>query len=197
MRDAIAKLSNAKGLILDLRHNPGGLLTNAVDISNMFLKGGNIVSTVDRDGYKTPAMSDGRPITNLPLVVLIDEGSASAAEITSGALRDNGRAILVGQKSFGKGLVQGINRLDDGSGLNITIARYLTPHDTDINKKGIVPDIQLPLTEKDYLKGKGPWWLDLKEPARMHTPEEKKDIQLNKALEVIKVQIQRSVAKGL
>ncbi|MBX9770338.1 MAG: S41 family peptidase [Candidatus Obscuribacterales bacterium] len=202
VRDALAKLSKAKGLILDLRHNPGGLLTNAIDISNMFLRSGNIVSTVDRDGYKTPAMCDGRPICDLPMVILIDDGSASAAEITSGALRDNGRAILVGQKSFGKGLVQGINRLDDGSGVNVTIARYLTPNDTDIHKKGIVPDVQISLKEKDYLAGRGPWWLDLQDPAKAHSPEEKRDVQLNKALEIIKTKIgqsktDHSVARGI
>lgn len=203
VREALAKLSKAKGLVLDLRHNPGGLLTNAIDISNMFLHSGNIVSTVDRDGYKTPAMSDGRPICDLPMVILIDDGSASAAEITSGALRDNGRATLVGQKSFGKGLVQGINRLEDGSGVNVTIARYLTPNDTDIHKKGIVPDIDVSLKEKDYLAGRGPWWIDLQDPAKAHTPEEKKDIQLNKALEVIKTKISKGsknangLAKGI
>jgi carboxyl-terminal processing protease len=195
MKDALSKLSSAKGLILDLRDNPGGLLTNAIDISNMFLEGGNIVSTVDRDGYKTPAMSDGKPITKQPLVVLINQGSASASEITSGALRDNGRAMLVGQKSFGKGLVQGINRLEDGSGVNITIARYLTPNDTDINKKGIVPDVLVDLAEKDYKEGKGPWWLDPEGPTVKRTPEDGKDEQLKKAVEVIKKKVDtRSVA---
>jgi carboxyl-terminal processing protease len=189
MKDALSKLSGAKGLILDLRDNPGGLLTNAIDISNMFLDGGNIVSTVDRDGYKTPAMSDGKPITKQPLVVLINQGSASASEITSGALRDNGRAMLVGQKSFGKGLVQGINRLEDGSGVNITIARYLTPNDTDINKKGIVPDFLVDLAEKDYKEGKGPWWLDPEGPTVKRTPEDGKDEQLKKAVEVIKKKV--------
>lgn len=196
MKDALSKLSGTKGLILDLRDNPGGLLTNAIDISNMFLDGGNIVSTVDRDGYKTPAMSDGKPVTHQPLVVLINQGSASASEITSGALRDNGRAVLVGQKSFGKGLVQGINRLEDGSGVNITIARYLTPNDTDINKKGIVPDVSVDLTDKDYKEGKGPWWLDPEGPVAKRTPEDGKDEQLKKALEVIKKKVgdTRSVA---
>lgn len=186
MKEALSKLGGAKGIILDLRGNPGGLLTNAIDISNMFLDGGNIVSTVDRDGYKTPAMSDGKPISHLPLVVLINEGSASASEITSGALRDNGRATLVGEKSFGKGLVQGINRLDDGSGVNITIARYLTPNDTDIHKKGIVPDIEVKLSEKDILGGKGPWWFNPDNPTVKRTPDDMKDVQLGRAVEVLK-----------
>src|SRR5262249_7127286 len=176
-------------IILDLRQNPGGLLTNAIDISNMFLDGGNIVSTVDRDGYKTPAMSDGKPVCHQPMVVLIDQGSASASEITGGALRDNGRAALVGQKTFGKGLVQGINRLEDGSGVNITIARYLTPNDTDINKKGITPDYGIELSDKDYQDGKGPWWLDPDGPTVKRSPEDKKDVQLAKAVEVLKAKL--------
>jgi carboxyl-terminal processing protease len=118
MSEALTKLSPARGIILDLRDNPGGLVTNAIDISSMFLDGGNVVSTVDRNGRQNPAFSTGRPITRQPLVVLINQGSASASEITSGALKDHGRAELVGQKSFGKGLVQAINRLDDGSGVN-------------------------------------------------------------------------------
>jgi carboxyl-terminal processing protease len=189
MREALSKLAGAKGLILDLRQNPGGLLTNAIDISNMFLDGGNIVSTVDRDGYKTPAMSDGRPFSHQPLVILIDQGSASASEITSGALRDNGRASLVGQRTFGKGLVQGINRLEDGSGVNITIARYLTPNDTDINKKGITPDIAVELSDKDYQEGKGPWWLDPDGPIAKRQPEDLKDVQLAKAVEILKKKV--------
>lgn len=84
----------------------------------MFLESGNVVSTVDRDGYKTPAASSGSPLWRKPMVVLINKNSASASEITSGALHDNGRALLVGQNTFGKGLVQGINRLDDGTGVN-------------------------------------------------------------------------------
>jgi carboxyl-terminal processing protease len=185
MSDAITKMSSAKGIILDLRDNPGGLLTNAIDISNMFLESGNIVSTVDRDGYKTPAQSDGRPLSRQPLVVLVNKGSASASEITSGALKDNGRAILVGQTTFGKGLVQGINKLEDGSGVNITIAKYLTPNDTDINKKGIGPDVKVDLSDKDYKDGKGPWWADPEGPIVKRSPEDLKDLQLKSAMEVL------------
>lgn len=185
MKDALGKLSSAKGIILDLRGNPGGLLTNAIDISNMFLDSGNIVSTVDRDGYKTPAQSDGKPLCRVPLVVLIDKGSASASEITSGALKDNGRAVLVGAKTFGKGLVQGINRLEDGSGVNITIAKYLTPNDTDINKKGINPDVLVELSAKeledDKLPWRGPWWQDRDNKVKRQ-PEDMKDVQLKTAL---------------
>lgn len=197
MKDALASLSGAKGIILDLRENPGGLLTNAIDISNMFLDTGNIVSTVDRDGYKTPALSDGKPLCRLPLVVLINKGSASASEITSGALRDNGRATLVGQTTFGKGLVQGINRLEDGSGVNITIARYLTPNDTDINKKGIAADVAVELSDKDLKDGKGPWWLDPDAPNVKRAPEDMKDIQLKAALDTVKKKIAEDTAVAI
>jgi len=192
MREALNKLNGAHGLILDLRDNPGGLLTNAIDISNLFLTTGNVVSTVDRDGYKTPAPSDGKPVCNLPLAVLINKGSASASEITSGALKDNGRAILVGQTTYGKGLVQGINRLEDGSGVNVTIAKYLTPNDTDINKKGIAPDIAVNVTDDDYKDGKGAWWLDPNGPTVKRTPDDMKDVQLKAAVDAIHKQMKDS-----
>lgn len=186
MLKALNDLSGAKGIILDLRDNPGGLLTNAIEISNMFLDGRrDIVSTVDKDGYKTPAVSDGRPVTKQQLIVLINKGSASASEITSGALHDNNRAMLVGEKSFGKGLVQGITRLEDETGVNITIAKYLTPNDTDINKKGISPDVAVELTDKDYKEGRGPWWADPDGPTAKRTPDDMKDVQLKKAVSVL------------
>jgi carboxyl-terminal processing protease len=186
MRDALLKLSSAKGLILDLRDNPGGLLTNAIEIANMFLTSGAIVSTVDGDGYKSRTQADGRPLATQPLVLVINQGSASAAEITSGALHDNERARLVGAKSYGKGLVQGISRLQDGSGLNITIAHYLTPNDVDINRKGIDPDYAVEVTSKDVKDGKGPWWLDPSSPHVQRQPEDMRDLQLRKAIEVVK-----------
>ncbi len=147
--DILIKFRNKKGFIIDLRSNPGGLLTNAIYISNLLLPNGIIVSTVDRDGYKETQKASRMPVTNKPLVVLINKGSASASEILSGALKDNKRAVLVGEKSFGKGLVQEINRLPDNSGVNITIQKYLTPNGTDINKKGIAPDILVELSEED------------------------------------------------
>lgn len=147
--DILNQYSNKKGYIIDLRSNPGGLLTNAIYIANLFLPNGIIVSTVDRDGYKETQRTIGRPITNKPMVVLINKGSASASEIFSGAMKDNKRAVLIGEKSFGKGLVQEINRLSNDSGVNITIQKYLTPNGTDINKKGIDPDIVVELSEDD------------------------------------------------
>ncbi len=166
MKDAISKLNGKDGYILDLRSNPGGLLTNAIYISDMFINSGYIVSTVDRDGYKETQRASRNILTIKPLVVLINEGSASASEILSGALKDNGRAVLVGTKSFGKGLVQEINRLPDGAGINITTQKYLTPNGTDINKVGIIPDIEVKNTKEDI--------------------ENKKDRQLEKANQVIK-----------
>lgn len=196
MLKALSKLAAAKGIILDLRDNPGGLLTNAIEISNMFLDGRkDIVSTVDKDNYKTPAISDGHPISHQPLVILINKGSASASEIASGAMHDNGRATLVGERSFGKGLVQGITKLEDKSGVNVTIARYLTPNDTDINKKGISPDVEVDLSEKDYKDGKGPWWLDPDGPvsAAKHKPEDLNDSQLKKAVDVLETKLKGPV----
>lgn len=147
--DILVQSKNKKGYIIDLRANPGGLLTNAIYISDLLLPKGIIVSTVDRDGYKETQRVIGTPVTNKPLVVLINKGSASASEILSGALKDNKRAVLIGEKSFGKGLVQEINRLPNGSGINITIQKYLTPNGTDINKKGIEPDILVELSDDD------------------------------------------------
>ncbi|MCR5265800.1 MAG: S41 family peptidase [Cyanobacteria bacterium RUI128] len=138
-----------KGYILDLRSNPGGLLSNAILMSDMFLQGGGIVSTVDRYGYKDTTRAAKIRITNKPLVVLVNKGSASASEIFSGAMKDNCRAILVGETTFGKGLVQEINKLSDDAGVNITIQRYLTPSGTDIHKKGISPDYEVKLTAEN------------------------------------------------
>lgn len=154
-----------KGFIIDLRSNPGGLLTNAIYISDMFLDGGTIVSTVDRDGYKETQRASAGVYTKKPVVVLINKGSASASEIFSGAMKDNHRAIIIGEQSFGKGLVQEINKLPYESGINITIQKYLTPNGTDINKKGITPDIEVKLTEEDV--------------------KNKNDLQLKKAIEVL------------
>ena len=157
--------SHVKGYIIDLRSNPGGLLTNAIYISDMLLRGGIIVSTVDRDSYKTTTRARIQQVTDKPIVVLINKGSASASEILSGALKDNHRATIVGEQSFGKGLVQEINRLSDEAGMNITIQRYLTPSGTDIHKKGITPDVVVELTQENA--------------------EAKNDVQLKKAIEIL------------
>lgn len=185
MRDALKKVGTTKGLIVDLRNNPGGLLSNAIEIANMFLDRGIIVSTIDADGYKNSTVASHHPLTAQPMVLLINGGSASASEILSGALRDNHRAILVGQKSFGKGLVQSINKMEDGSGINITIAKYLTPNDVDIHKTGIIPEYNIEIKEEELKAGKGPWWIDPTYTNFKRSPSDGKDLQLAKAVEVL------------
>ena len=155
-QDALKQYQDKDGLIIDLRSNPGGLLTNAIYIADMFLNSKVIVSTVDKDGYKDTQNSLPQIITKQPVVVLINGGSASASEILSGASKDNKRAIIVGKKSFGKGLVQEINKLPDGSAIHITIQKYLTPNGIDIHKKGITPDYVVDLTEEDIKNNKDP-----------------------------------------
>ncbi len=154
MREAIRNLErkNVEGYVLDLRSNPGGLLYASVDIARMFLDRGKIVSTVYRKGVVEEQKANNRAITNKPVVILVDGGSASASEILSGALKDNGRAVLVGTKTFGKGLVQSVRPLGDGSGLAVTIAKYLTPSGRDINKEGIPPNIIIELSDEDREK---------------------------------------------
>ena len=149
MRSAIKDLEQKKvtGYILDLRSNPGGLLYGSIEIARMWLKEGTIVSTVDRVGEADRQTANKLELTDKPLVVLVDGGSASASEILSGALQDNKRAVLVGTKTFGKGLVQSVRGVGNGSGLAVTIAKYFTPNGTDINHAGIEPDFKVELTD--------------------------------------------------
>ncbi|GCL34982.1 carboxyl-terminal protease [Sphaerospermopsis reniformis] len=178
MRDAINKLEakNVTGYILDLRGNPGGLLFSSIEISRMWLDKGTIVSTIDRQGEQEREIARGRALTNKPLVVLVDKGSASASEILSGALQDNKRATIVGTQTFGKGLVQSVRPLEDGSGLAVTIAKYHTPSGKDINKHGIDPDIKVDLTDAQRQD------LWLREREKLGTLE---DPQFAKAIEVL------------
>jgi carboxyl-terminal processing protease len=149
MQKAIEKQEKAGivGYVLDLRSNPGGLLYSSIHIARMWINEGTIVSTVDRKGISDRELANNKALTDKPLVVLVNEGSASASEILSGALQDNKRATLLGTKTFGKGLVQSVRPLGDGSGLAVTIAKYLTPSGRDINKEGIPPDVVLKLNE--------------------------------------------------
>jgi carboxyl-terminal processing protease len=143
LRDIGKKVRPMKGLVLDLRNDPGGLLTQAIEVSDMFLKAGVIVSTRGRTkNMETKAMArdDGNEIT-CPIVVLVNEGTASAAEIVAGALQDNGRALIIGTKTFGKASVQTVIPLEDGSALKLTTARYYTPKGRSIQAEGIKPDI--------------------------------------------------------
>lgn len=151
MREAIQNLEEqgAQGYVLDLRSNPGGLLEASIDIARQWLNEGTIVSTRTREGIRDVRRATGSAITDKPMVVLIDQGSASASEILSGALQENKRAQLVGQKTFGKGLVQAVRGLSDGSGMTVTIAKYLTPNGTDIHKNGIKPDVEAAMSEKE------------------------------------------------
>ncbi len=140
-----AKNKTIKGLILDLRRNPGGLLDQAVQISNLFLDKGIIVSTIGRDKNKkevTQAKANGGH-TDFPIIVLINEYSASASEIVAGALKDNKRALIMGKRSFGKGSVQSVVKMGDGSGLKLTVARYYTPNGISIQAEGITPDVEV------------------------------------------------------
>jgi carboxyl-terminal processing protease len=133
--------------VLDLRGNPGGSLKACIDIARMWVNEGPIVKTVDRDNSNEVYEANRSALTDLPLVVLVDKGSASSSEILSGAVKDNKRALLVGTQTFGKALVQSLHSLSDGSGIAVTIAHYYTPDGTDISKKGVKPDIELALTE--------------------------------------------------
>lgn len=148
--EALEKTKDTTGLILDLRGNTGGLLPNAIFIANLFIPKGNLVSIVGRNGYKYDINAqDTQYQVDKPTVVLVDGSSASASEILSGALKDYKRAKLLGTKTYGKGMVQKIMPMPNETGLNLTVAKYLTPKGTDINKKGINPDVQVEFSIKD------------------------------------------------
>jgi carboxyl-terminal processing protease len=166
--EALENTKSADSIIVDLRGNTGGLLDNAVFIANMFIQNGEIVEIIYRNGHKKSISADPtqRPL-NKPVVVLVNGASASASEILAGALKDYNKAMLIGRKTFGKGLVQKVVPLPNKTGLNVTIARYLTPNGTDINKLGIKPDVEVG-NEFDF-----------------YINTSKKDIQLEKAKEIL------------
>ncbi len=166
--EALENTKNTDSMIIDLRGNTGGLLDNAVFIANMFIPQGEIVEIIYRNGYKKSIEANAvQPILTKPVVVLVNGASASASEILSGALKDYHKATLVGRKTFGKGLVQKVVPMPNRTGLNVTIARYLTPSGTDINKLGIKPDIEVG-NEFDFFLNTN-----------------KKDIQLEKAKAIL------------
>lgn len=142
---AVADLEKqgARAYILDLRNNPGGLLQAGIEIARLWLDEGAIVYTANRQGTLDNFRASGTALTGAPLAVLVNQGTASASEILAGALQDNGRAVLVGEKTFGKGLIQSLFELPDGAGLAITVAKYETPSHRDIHKQGITPDFSV------------------------------------------------------
>lgn len=168
VREVISR--GSKGLILDLRGNPGGYLDAGVSVTGEWVKDDVILIERMADGTEKEYLSRGQArFADLPTIVLINEGSASASEILSGALQDYGRAKLVGKKTFGKGSVQDYRQFQDGSSLKLTIAEWLTPKGRSIDKAGIMPDIEVDLTEEDYNANLDP--------------------QLDKALEILKEQL--------
>ncbi|MCQ2739447.1 MAG: S41 family peptidase [bacterium] len=170
--EALENTKNTDSIILDLRGNTGGLLDNAVFIANMFIDEGKIVEIIYKnENKKIINATKSNSIIKKPIVVLVNGASASASEILSGALKDSHKAKLVGRKTFGKGLVQKVIPLPNRTGLNVTIARYLTPNGTDINKLGIKPDVEIG-NEYNYL---------------FFNPKD--DIQLNKAKDILNNEI--------
>ncbi|MBC5825900.1 MAG: S41 family peptidase [Candidatus Eremiobacteraeota bacterium] len=161
----------AKAFILDLRNNGGGLLQAAVDVSSKFVADGPIVSTIDRQGQVTTQDANQDAIAPHPLAVLVNQYSASASEITAGAIQDSKAGVLIGTKTFGKGVVQTIFDLPGGgSAIKVTTARYVTPSGRDINKKGIAPNVSVPMDPRAII-------------------QPKKDVQLKAALDYLKKQL--------
>lgn len=151
--EALEKTKKSDGLIIDLRGNTGGLLPNAIFIANLFIPDGTLVSIVGRNGYKYDIEAQDTQFSiEKPIIILVDGASASASEILSGALKDYKKATLLGTKTYGKGMVQKIIPLPNETGLNLTVAKYLTPNGTDINKKGIEPDVEVNFTLDDVKK---------------------------------------------
>jgi len=167
-----------QGIILDLRNNPGGLLDSAIEVASKFIAEGTVVYVKDRDGIKISIPSLGNQYPQWPLVVLINEGSASASEIVAGAIKDRKRGILVGTKSFGKGLVQQVFSLSDDSGVVITTSEYFTPNQININNIGIEPDILVEQEEENN-----------------NINSEEKDLQLDRAIELLKEEIDKVAVK--
>lgn len=159
LRDELQKVSEngSKGLILDLRRNPGGSLDATVDVADMFLDGGVVLIQVDRDGGRTDYNAKpGGEAVDIPIVILVSKGSASGSEVLAGALRDHGRAKLVGEQTFGKGSVNHLRELSDGGALYVTIARWLTPNGDQIEGVGLPPDIEVATTDQELITGVGP-----------------------------------------
>lgn len=145
VRDQVARARHrhVQGIVLDLRDDPGGLLDEAVETASAFLDGGPVVSYEQRDSPPQVLRALGQGDTGIPLVVLVDGGTASAAEIVAAALQDRGRAVLIGSRTFGKGSVQAPSRLSDGSALELTVGHYLTPAGRSLDGVGVEPDVEV------------------------------------------------------
>jgi carboxyl-terminal processing protease len=185
-----SKEGKIQGLILDLRNNPGGLLTSSVEVTEKFIDSGRLVvyteGRVRNQNMRFQANSK-RVYSDFPMVVLINQGSASASEIVAGALQDWGRAVVIGTQSFGKGSVQTIIPLSDGSGLRLTTAKYYTPKGRSIHGKGVTPDI---IVEQPKPPAPAPGAAAEPQPPPPATdnPQEllKRDVQLQRALDLLK-----------
>lgn len=176
------KKQKAQNFIIDVRNNGGGLLQNALEISGLFLeKGRPVVVTIDRDGQKETFSAEGGYIGKYPLVVLINEASASASEILAGAIQDNKAGVLIGEKTFGKASVQTIRSLWDGSALLYTVAKYLTPLGRDITEKGIEPDVVI----KTAKENNGQENSEVENYQLSWPPQMEKDPVLQKALGIL------------
>ena len=178
MIEAIETLTEqeAEAFVLDLRSNPGGLLSASIEISRLWLQRGPIVRTLDRSGEPFEINANRTALTDLPMAVLVNHRSASSSEILTGALQDNNRATVVGTTTYGKALVQSLYGLSDGSGLAVTIAHYYTPNGTDISQKGITPDIQVDLTN-------GEQRALFSDPSRLASDQDVQFVQAVSALE--------------
>ncbi|MEB3159146.1 MAG: S41 family peptidase [Synechococcus sp.] len=161
VREAITELSEKgiEGLVLDLRNNSGGLVSAGLAVADAFLSNEPIVETRNRDGIADPIQASSHTLYDGPMVTLVNAGTASASEILAGALQDDGRSLLLGSRTFGKGLIQTLTNLSDGSGLAITVAGYLTPSGRDIQGQGLEPDRLLEQPEPLNPGGDGDRWL--------------------------------------
>lgn len=194
LEDALKKLKKdgMKGLILDLRNNPGGLLDQAVKVCELFIKRGELIVSTEGRGAQADAKYPSRgqdQFPDLPIVVLVNGGSASASEIVAGCLQDRKRALVMGEQTFGKGSVQSIMPLQDGSALRLTTAKYYTPSHKVIHEKGITPDSIIPMSQEEeealFLK-RVPGGIESLDEDRKEFVRNAQDVQLDRAVDVLK-----------
>ena len=170
LRQAIDAAGDVKGLIIDVRSNPGGLLVETAQTADLFLDGGTILVQVDRDGNEQVYSAQSGMVTDLPVAIVQDEFSASGSELLAAALQENGRAIVVGATSFGKGTVSHARDLSNGGAIYVSIARWLTPDRNQIEGRGVIPDIEVELTVEDI--------------------EGRRDVALYRAIDALRAQVE-------